>query len=343
MTPLIVDRTSIEVDWECGMKYWWYKYAQGGGVVPAQTEEYFEVGRDIHTDTEGFPKGMHWSEILATLPTFESCEGDQFKLEQLARRRGWIIAFGHIIWPYITEHFTVYAIEKDLIFDRSPLWVQVKPDLLLESKKTGELVYIEYKSSATIGPKFALHWPTAIQMHLGIKAAEEDCGRKVSYGHVIGFDKGGWRGRLVHPFVWGYRSEKGEVKAKYTYGWDHYPAWEYEDHTKWVTDLCGEEVMREQFCWSEPIFYDERLIENVVKRRLAREKELALLAPQCEENEELRNLTFEMRTTKCQPTFGSPCAYKACCFNATVGADPLKSGMYVKRVPHHELDLIGVE
>lgn len=340
----ITDRTSIETDWKCGAMLWWYKYHQGKGIVPKDEEEHFLVGRDIHEDMEGFPLGKGVEDILSTLPSFESCEGDQFKLEILCRRRGWVIAFGEVVWPYLMQHYTVEAVEKELVFDRSPLWIQVKPDLVLRNKKTGRLVYIEYKSTASLSPKFTAHWDTAIQLHLGIAALEEELGEKVEFGQVIGFNKGTWRGRLIHPFVWGYRnSETGEVQVPYKYGLDHYPAWEYHSHDEWVRQLAGREALEAQFGWSAPVFKNDHLINKIVERRLVREEEIWTVKDQCQGNEEERNKHFEMRPIHCLPSFGSGCVYSQCCFNESVGKDPIGSGLYIERTPHHELDVIGVE
>ena len=323
---------------------WWYKYHNGKGVVPLDEEEHFLVGRDIHEDMEGFPNGKGVEDILASLPSFDSCEGDQLKLEILARRRGWIISFGEVVWPYLMTHYTVEAVEKELIFERGPLWIQVKPDLVLRNKKTGKLIYIEFKSTASFSPKFMAHWDTAIQLHLGIAALEEETGEKVEYGQVIGFNKGTWRGRLVHPFVWGYQNpETGVIKVPYTYGWDHYPAWTYPSHDEWVRELAGREQMEAQFGWSAPVFKNEELINKVIERRKVREEEIAGAKELAQEDLELRNRVFEMRTIHCLPSFGGGCAYYQCCHNAGVGKDPIGSGLYIERTPHHELDVIGVE
>lgn len=108
--------------------------------------------------------------------------------------------------------------------------------------------------------------------------------------------------------------------------------------------VVGEEKGRAQFCWSEPVFYDEQLIESeLVPSVTARQKELKLNAGMCQDNLELRTLTFPMNTLECQPTFGPACPYKTACWNASVRKDPIGSGIYMERTPHHELEVIGVE
>ena len=167
---LLTDRTSEEVRWNCEMKYYWYKLASQGGVVPVKEAPYFLDGRLFHTDLSLFAKGMGLEDVLLTLPSIESCGTDQIKLEILSRRIGWAVAFYHHVWVKLMERYEVVKVEEEIIVEKlhNPykLWVGVIPDVVLRDKQTGKLVYLEYKTTSTSRPSFAYHWPYAIQLHL---------------------------------------------------------------------------------------------------------------------------------------------------------------------------------
>lgn len=329
------------------MKYWWYKLANGGGIVPATEAQYFLDGRFLHDDLSMFAEGRGVGEILALMPTEEILtRGDQLEMEGHWRRMGWVTLFGELIWPYLMEHFEVVKYEWEIILQRDPLWIAIKPDLILRNKKTGKLIYIEYKTTATIQSGFATHWPYASQLHLGMKAVEEELGEKVDYAQVIGFYKGRYGyGRLQNRLVWGYFNDttqqwSGEYQR--ATGWRPRPVWEYDPGVQgWVSGVLSDQQRRELFVWSEPVYLDDRQLIHIVERRKYRQEEIERVKGVCGEDEILRNIHFEKRTTECKPIWGSECPYLACCFNKSVGDNPLKSGLFVPRTPHHEVELVG--
>ena len=355
MKPIYLqDRTSIEVDWTCEMMYYWYKLHNGIGLVPVNEPAYFRVGRELHDDLSQFAEGRSTAEVLMSLPSFAECEGDQLKLEPLCRRIGWIVAFGTYLWPLLIKDYEVVQVETELVFDRTPLWIPVKPDLILRSRKTGELIYIEYKTTGSTRPNFALHWPYAIQVHLGIAAVEEELGEKVAYGQIIGLYKGiEQKGKLRHPYVWAYTNpDTNQWTHEWKSGWDLRSIWDYPGgavdwaHTLGKPDDLDTSlgVMRDQFVFSHPVFKDDRMLKNLVQQRIKRGAEL----------EELKRLIatdptfvpehhFDQRTIHCKPVMGSECSYKEACFNWSVNQDPIGSGLYAKRIPHHDIEIVGVE
>ena len=344
------DRTSIEVDWTCEMMYYWYKLYNKKGIVPLIEQPWFEVGRNIHDDLSGFAEGLSTKEVLAKLPTIESCKGDQLLLEPLCRRIGWVVAFGSVIWPYIIDRFEVIRVEGELIFDRSPLWIPVTPDLVLRNRKTRRLVYVEYKSTGSTRPGFALHWPYAIQLHLGIKAIEEEFQEEVEYGQVLGLYKGvEQKGKLRHPYVWAYYNHDSFLWShEWKSQWDLRGVWDHPDGpAKWAKELGGlvkpevaREVMKEQFVWSEPVFKDERVVNNLIHRRTKRGEELEWLKTVAMTDPTfVPEHYFDQRSIHCKPVIGAECPYLAACFNSSVNDDPIGSGLYVERTPHHDVEL----
>ena len=327
--PILTDRTSEEVDELCGMKYYWYRLHGERGIVPAEEADYFIDGRELHSDLAMFAQGRTVAEIVAAIPPVKSL--GQIDLEHWTRRVGWAASFGLFIEPQLRRFGEEVGCEEEIVLDRSPLWVGVIPDRV-QRRREGGLVYREFKSSRYLQKSWEDHWLYAIQIHLGLKALEEEMNEPVEYGQVLGLNKGYERdGRLIHPYVWAYR--KGdEWGHEYKYGWDHAPVWEYPGGVvEWV-ERCREEVGLKQFAWSAPVYLDNRLLSNWIEQRKRR-------------HESIRGgfAEFDQRLIHCRPAFGPPCPYLAACHNLSVQSDPIGSGLYVGRTPHHDLELIGVE
>lgn len=338
----LTDRTTIETDWACGMKRWWYKEEAGGGIVPAKEAAYYEEGRQIHSDFERIVNGEDLESVISSIP-FPWDEDDPTR-EKTQRRLGWLVAFSTYVWPWLSERFTVEAVEREIVLDRSPLWVACTPDLLLrERAATHRLVNFDYKTVGMLGKGWVDYWPYAIQMHLSMVALEEELGEPIGYSQVIGVLKGQERGgKLRHPYVWAYRSADGEKwQPEYGSQLTLAPLWEYNPGLlQWVTQL-GQGEAFSLFPFSRPITLNRRLVDQVIEQRIRREREVSCFRAEAQLNLDLRAQLFEPRYTQCSPAIGSPCPYLAACHNATVNDDPLGSGLYIKRTPHHELEVLA--
>lgn len=337
LTPILTDRTSEEVDEVCGRKYWWYKLYNGKGIVPNEEQVFLTDGKAIHEDLAMYAQGRTTDEVLAAIPKPDT--EDQPTMERYSRRVGWAIAFGSYVEPFLRSFGQEVMCEGEIVLDRSPLWVAVTPDRV-QRRHGGGLVYREYKSARTMGRDWQQHWQYAIQLHLGLAALEEEFNEPIEYGQVLGLNKGYEKdGRLNHPYVWGYR--KGDQwQPEYKWGWDHAPVWEYPGGMcEWV-ERCGPEVADKQFGWSAPVMLDRRLLDNWVWQRVARHNRISSAI----KGEANFNEVFDQRLIQCRPSYPGPaCPYLAACHNYSVNQDPIKSGMYVERTPHHDLELIGLE
>lgn len=343
-TILLTDRTTIETDWLCGAKRWWYKEEGGDGIVPVKEAIYYEVGRDIHSDMERLLNGESINEIIR----FEGINlhaeiTDQLVLERIFRRMGWAVAFATYILPTLIEKYDVISLEKELILDRTPLWIACTPDVLLRRKSDGRLIYRDYKSVKMLGKSWMDHWPYAIQMHIGLKAIEEELGEVPAYAEVMGLRKGEDRkGKLMHPYVWAYWDEKKDLwQHDYKYGLVLRPVWEYPGGIEEWVKFLGRDVAIGQFPLSKPIFLDERLLNRTITERILREQEVREVKYTAQLDPNFRALYFRQNFSECLPSFGDPCPYLACCHNASVELNPLASGDFIKRTPHHEVEVIN--
>jgi hypothetical protein len=342
MTPLLTDRTTIETDLTCGQKRFWYKHAAGRGIVPAKEAGYFRIGREVHHDMSRLAEGQQGvvEDAWAALPPTDA---GATALEPAWRRVGWLIAAQEWFMPVLMRDRKVAMVERELVLDRGPLWIASTADLVLEfttGPYQGQLEVIDYKTTPDAGWKWQLHWPYAIQMHLQIKAVEEETGQSAAYARVIGLLKGRENyGRLHHPYVWGYTDQKGDLFREYRTGLSASPLWNHfatlDDYRAYVLAL-GPETGLGQFPSSHPIFYNDRLVTRVVNQTLYREYDVKrALAGDAAHDE-----VFRMSTHECRPSFGDACPYLAACHNAEVNLDPIASGLYVARTPHHDIELI---
>lgn len=358
--PLLTDRSAAELDDKCGMAYWWNRHYGEKGIVPASEPEALAVGAATHEDMALLGElpdlspqslGDHAEALLSRLSDDEKC--DQHRMEVLYRRVGWFLAWGLFKEPEIRSGWTNVGIERELILDRSPLWLQVTPDRVLRNKETGRLKYMEYKSTISASKKWLESWRYQIQIHSSLQAVNEEIGEAgpVHYGQVVGLLKGSYSmsdNRLTHPYVWGYYNDSTGAwthdysKAR-SAGWSPRPIWEYPGGVlEWV-ERCGKECACNIFPSTAPIFLDSRMLDNWIARRTAREQQVRIVKETAKTNEAIRNVYFEQRTNRCKPGFGDACPYLSICWNADRGRDPLSTGDFVERTPHHDLEVIGVD
>lgn len=351
--PNLTDRTTIVTDQTCGMARWWYKEEGGTGIVPAIEPDYFVGGRYIHEDMADAAKGVTIEELVgrALLPVQGS--NDQLKLENAYWRAAMCAANVLYIEPEYKAAYTDASIEEEMIlaYPEGNLWVAFTPDRVGYRKHDDRPFYREYKSVKIASRGWFEHWPKAIQVHIGLKGWEVETGEK-PVGYIVGLVKGQWKeGRLHHPYVYGWVKLDGEGgvsnpanwQADYKYGLTATGTWEYPlGIIEWVKRL-GRDVASAQFPVSEPIMCDDRLLGDLLEARASRERLLNLVRESCQTDQKLRVKFFEPCYERCKPVVGAPCVYLAACHNKEVNRDPIGSGLYVPRTPHHEVEILGVE
>ena len=340
---LLIDRSATELFNRCPRAFYWDRVMN---ISPVERPEALEVGSDIHNDLQRVAEAPDL-DVLLTEVEVEYAVGmseGQLARELHSRRYGWMAAFALFIEPRIRELYESTSVEHELILDRTPLWIPVTPDRILKHRSSGHVVYREYKSTISSSGKWLNSWKKAPQLHLGIKALQED-GLDVSYAQVMGLMKGTIRdGRLAHPYTWGYRHQGGQWTHDYNNArgqmWSAAPVWEFPGGiVEWVR-RAGKETAEAQFPHTEPVFLNEDLLNEFVSYWTAQTKEIALMEEGCKTSTELRTLVFPMKTTNCAPAFGDPCPYRWTCWNKRVHDDPIGSGYYIEREPHHEVEIM---
>lgn len=354
----LTDRSRTTTDWKCPRaRYWGYEH-EGRGVRPESTSLALSTGTIIHDalaaiatytkDGEDVPIDtianlvFRQMEILLTPEDIVSSEAVVFAKEQASLTEGMIRGFYRHVWPRLMNQFPrIIAVEQEVEYklDDDTIFMS-KPDLLMEDH-SGEIVYVEYKSTSSKQDKWVNSWDTAVQLHSSIKAVEETLGRAPAYVQIVGLYKGYESyGKQNSPFCYAYM-KKGNppftqdvIGYEWKSGLKRYPTWELEGGVKkWVEDM-PEEVLGNQFPMTAPIMINEELVEAFFRQLRIRETEIR--------NGGDIDLVFPQRFDQCVPSFGYSCEFRKLCHGNV--DDPLTVG-YTYREPHHkrEMEIFNAE
>ena len=352
---LLVDRTRIEADWTCPRKRYWLTEYQHRGIVPLNTPKPLAVGIVVHEGLEKLTschlkleereKGARPPlDHMTTLPEWKMLDQDQQWLAQAL-----VIGFGEEVWPQWVDQYEKVGIEQELEFEHEGVLYMCRPDILLRERKTGDLWYPDFK---TYGAGWSNRkWAYALQQHLTILACEKATGEKIIGSWIQGLAKGTRRAsKMYHPLVYAYRKHGSPGLYTTAYapkrrpGFERFPVVEYEgEQPKRMPPQSGAEAIRgwirmlrkrhpeivsNLFPRTQPIFLKREMMDEFLTQRTKREKEIGNAVDMT---------PFPQTFSACESTYGT-CPYLDACWVPTVNRDPIKSGLYVKRTPHHEAE-----
>lgn len=175
----------------------------------------------------------------------------------------------------------------------------------------------------------------------------------------------GWVNRGVTPgtdqyaWSWNWRDEMGKKKALNWQNWKSFPAWELPGGIKrWVEEMLAPDAMgysyvqreagsclEQQFVCPMPYFRQDvdmadwyqqtRCQEEEVHQRLVcLQDAIQELGWEAQEVRTLLNRWFPQYRRSCD--WPDACEFQDVCFSVAVGRDPIGSGLYRPRVPHHQ-------
>lgn len=107
-------------------------------------------------------------------------------------------------------------------------------------------------------------------------------------------------------------------------------AWRQIGVKKWI-DFLPDEVLLKQFVTTLPLVLDVRRLASWVQQACAVEKKVASAGTDIDTE-------FPQNFHHCHRYNEAPCAYVKCCFNGQVSEDPIASGYYKWREPHHSTE-----
>ena len=161
---------------------------------------------------------------------------------------------------------------------------------------------------------------------------------------------------VAYAHSWNYPNpENRSGMSKLGSGWEPFNVWESDISIKqWVTALnnmevqpdCGD-IVRQQVIVPPEYFRGAKEIEVAIKEITGQESRinqglrlLDTLRKENKENEANQVLDdfFPHHRKHCEFHFGDKCEYHSLCFDPVVGDDPMGSGLYQVRMPHHEYE-----
>jgi len=188
--------------------------------------------------------------------------------------------------------------------------------------------------------KWTSSWTYQPQLHVGCRAIEkhfdEPCGHAIVQGWQKGYEA---YGRLNSNLVYGYQGPNGEVQRKYKYNWDRFVV---NDPWKWVQTFSDEEWSM-HFPQTLPISVNQHIVDDFCQSVAWKERALFNTRKQIrqfpKDTEWLLNYWYPQSFNQCEPSFGERCPFLEACHNPTVGKDPLNSSFYIRRQPHHKMEV----
>lgn len=365
------DRSRAVADWKCERYRFWGYEAFGTGITGEVHPLELFMGTTLHDGLAAIAtqwRDRGWADIdeIAALayqqmlePLLAQSVGEleeevDFAKEQATLVEGLLRGFYKQAWPRLVAAYPkILFIEEEMTYPHDGMVFMSKPDLIVATEDMSETAYIEYKSTSSKKAEWMNSWNTAIQLHSTVKAVEATKGVKVTQVIVQGLYKGHESfGKQASSFCYAYKKNgqppfsQNQVEYAYKAGFKRYPTWELEGGVKaWVEGM-PENVLAEQFPQSPPIFIKDEMVDRFFKQRSIREQEIDLALQMLEDpngsfDEETKkaimDTAFPQRFDQCVPSFGKPCAFRPLCHGGA-GADPFSAG-YVKREPHHKLEL----
>lgn len=358
-----VDRSRIQAYLECKrFRFLRYHYpdpetGQGRGIVPTTKAKALVSGSFIHKVIELHLTGTDLDEAIAYakgafLVEVGKEEGEC--AEQLCLLEGLVRAWVKWRLPRILEEYEVVSVEEELEWELDCQIVDmVKCDVLLRRKSDGLLFILEFKTAKQASGWWRQQWAHNTQVLANTLAIQEVKGEPVGGLLIEGLVKGRWEKDTARSSPW-FGKEiqhsllcyiyKEEVDGEWVYSTTYHAkklkvaVWEEMTPKAWVELLTPEEL-DSLFCPLEPM--KPKLLDllrwkrQTVWQERGVARDVAEVGRGGEVDEERLDELFPKNDSHCFRYFGHPCDYEPLCFTREVELDPVGSGKYGWRKPHH--------
>ena len=371
----LTDRSRTETDWTCERERFFLTEYGERGIVRASTQKELDFGTDIHVALEELARRLSEADVVGDLaPRLYSKVlrreterlGSERARELAAIAEGMFRGYCATVWPQVLQLYDIVAVEPECLRKLSPsLSFMSRPDLILRRKADGTFWYWEYKTTGQRAEDWLKQWPKAVQLHSGCLAAEETLGLKIEGCIVQGLSKGYEKdGHSRSPFCEGWRFlGGGTITFSYVYmrskGWERFFAGEHPyGIAGWIEEM-PQDLLEKQFFRTPPIYPRKDLVDQFFAQLVHREDAISSAKTNIklisESNrpdaakaaliDRIMAGTFPMKFKACSGRYGKyDCPMLEACWNPRVASDPLGSGLYVPREPHHvpERQLLGL-
>jgi len=293
----------------------------------------------------------------------------QFVLdEQTALLEGMVRGWHHVRYPRLLDEYDIFDVEREFEFEPEPGFVLMQRfDFVVRHRTTRRLRIGDFKGLAFVGDDWSKKQQHDAQWKLTLEGAEAHYGEPVDGVIVEGLIKGyrrketakasPWFGRKLQqsPYCYGY-TDGTDFQAGYTSrkGWYKTPVWEVMTPKEWfdrvLTDPNGDFNLADQFVVEPDICPPRHERRRWLRQAIHQE---LLWAETCEQLKraqldmdedafsDLLDLLAPQHDNRCVK-FGwdNRCPFlESVCFNEGALADPVGTGEFVPRVPHHEGEL----
>lgn len=361
---LHTDRSRIVAYRNCPrLRYWTYHHA-GSGIVPAGTSiplmlgsAFHEVVAQLRVAGDPAPVISAAAEALRGtmhegIPPGADLDAAEFLVhEQVRLLEGLSWAWVRVRLPMIQEEFEPVVVEREILWPMGHTTVgdstvevvdMVRCDVLERRRADGALFYREYKTTSTGDEEWAKQFDTSTQILANLLAVRETLHEEVAGVIIEGVIKGSrakdrsktspFFGQRVQQSVlcYVYDTPTG-LELEWSRSGRKTPSWTLVTARDLVYRFLDEAACRAFFSPIPPIIPREEHLQRWRRQVVHQEGSICRSLM----NGEDLDVAFPMNDDHCHRYFGSPCAYKDCCFDPVIGADPLRSGLYVPRTPHH--------
>jgi hypothetical protein len=361
------------------LRYWNYHYAGtgivpvGASVALSVGSAFHTVVAQLRSSSEP-PADIIASaaralgeELTRSLPAGDDGQPPMFLVqEQVRLLEGLAWAWVRVRLPLIQEEYEPIVIERELLWPmgtyQTPVSTleavhgfvpqavsivdMVRCDVLERRRADGLLFYREYKTTSSGDEEWAKQFDTSTQILANILAVREALHEDVAGILIEGVIKGS-RAKdrnKTSPFL-GQRIQQsalcyvydtpGGVSLEWSRAGRKTPSWTVISARDLVYHILDEAACLQMFSPVPPIIPREEHLQRWRRQAVYQEGEIWRALHDGHDLDE----AFPMNDDHCHRYFGNPCAYKDCCFDPVIGGDPLRSGLYLPRTPHHPTEL----
>jgi len=256
--------------------------------------------------------------------------------------------------PILLQEFEIVSIEDEFEWPLDKeVSMMVRCDMILRRRSDGTLFILEFKTVGMAGEEWAKQWENNSQVLSYTGAVEwkyqQPCGGVIIDGLVKGRrvkEKGQnqFNGQTIQqsPICYCYHRD-GVFSSKWTRGWDKVATWEHMSTEKWLQMGIGEEGARDILIPGLPIRIDATEIDSWKRQTIEKERGIKtdLISVEYDPSTDggAIDCYFPKNYNHCRRYYGYPCKFLELCTNRQVANDPLGSGLYVERTPHHKAEL----
>lgn len=351
------DRTAMVAFRNCPRLRLLSRHTGGTGLDAPKKSLALIIGIAVHDALAGIWEGKEIESLIKAGQNYiaENVDADRVE-EQQALFEGIVRAWLRVRYPKLLAEYEPVAIEHELTWlmgERDGVFVHdyIRCDALLRRRSDGSLFYWEIKTSGDPGDNWIKSWEHNSQLLINTTALEELLNERVHGVLIEGITKGRlgpdklktspWYGKIIQqsPFCYVYVDPvTKDISLSWQRNYRKAQTWTLLSIKRLVNEVMSEEECNALFVPVPPIRPSQKALARHRDQCLWQESGIAKALLVCKEDPSLIDRFFPMNEDHCFRYWGYPCQFVGLCFDEEVMRDPMGSGLYVPRVPHHPID-----